>query len=416
MKYAAVTLALAFGVPIPGVAVAQTENTLATFTGTNGNGPWTGLVADRRGRLYGATMSGGANNNGVAYRLTKTAKGKWRESVLYSFSGGGGNGDGAYPQMPLLAIDRHGALYGTTPNGGAHAAGTVFKLTRGAGQWNEQILYSFTGGNDGSQPIGGVTLDSKGNIYGTTNIGGGSQNCGGGCGVVFELTPGQNGSWAETVLHAFTGYVGGHGCGNYDGANPYRTMIAIDHAGNLFGTTNAGGNSCNAAGTVWELSPAGGGTWTETILDVTDGPNGDTYPDAGGVLDGQGNFYFAVGGGNILELVKNQGYQERLLYQYPGPGAEDDYDTVQFDRSGNLYWTSHGGGGNGYSGTVEKLAPDGQGGWTHSTLYAFANSKPQGNGPIAGVTIDASGNVFGTCSVGGGAQGNEGGTAFEITP
>ena len=410
MKYLIATFALALVLPSASSTQAQTESTLLTFTTSNGSGPYTGLIEDAHGRYYGATVNGGANSDGAVYSLTHTAKGRWKEDILYSF-GPSGLGDGVYPQMPLLAMDRHGALYGTTPNGGAYGHGTVFKLTRGRPEWKETILYSFTGGNDGDHPIGGVTLDTKGNLYGTTNDGGGSANCGSGCGTVFELIRGKNGAWTETTLHAFTGYASGGGCQNYDGANPYRNTIAIDAAGNLFGTTSQGGNSCDAVGTVWELSRAGGGSWNYAILHVMNNGNGDASPAAGGVLDSQDNFYFAVGGGNIYELVASQGYQEQLLYQ--NPGDEDDYDTVNFDNSGNLYWTSQAGGGNGYHGTVEKLTSDGQGGWTHSTLYAFASSGPQGNQPIAGVMIDASGNMFGTCSMGGASSE---GTVWEITP
>ncbi len=392
---------------------AQTEQTVLTFTGSNGNGPMTGLIQDAKGNFYGATWNGGTSGQGLVYKLKRNAKGKWTQTVLYNF--GSGAGDGLDPQMPFLALDKRGALYGTTPTGGAYNRGTVFKLSPGKPQWKESILYSFTGGNDGYQPIGGVSIDSKGKVYGTTNNGGGSQNCGGGCGVVYELSPGKKKTWTYSVLHAFTGYPGGVGCGDYDGANPYRATLAIDPAGNIFGTTQLGGNSCNAAGTVWELSPVQGGGWNYSVLQVMLGA--DDYPDAGVVLDDQGNLYFAEGGGNVFEMVKAQNYQEQIIYQFPGPGAEDDYDTVTLDKAGNLYWTSQGGGGLGYHGTVEELSPNGQGGWTHAYLYAFADSPPtQGDQPIAGVMVDSSGNIYGTCSTGGGSQGTASGTVFEITP
>src|SRR5579862_2834105 len=162
---------------------AQTEQTVLTFTGSNGSGPMTGLIQDAKGHFYGAASNGGANGSGIVYKLTRNARGKWKQTILYQFGAQPGT-DGAYPQMPWLAIDKHGALYGTTPSGGAHSRGIVFKLSPGTPYWKETILYSFTGGNDGAQPIGGVTLDAKGNVYGTTTAGGGSQNCGSGCGVV----------------------------------------------------------------------------------------------------------------------------------------------------------------------------------------------------------------------------------------
>ncbi|HEY3776528.1 MAG TPA: choice-of-anchor tandem repeat GloVer-containing protein [Rhizomicrobium sp.] len=399
-----------------GAASARSENTLLTFTGTNGSGPWTGVVEVGKGHFYGATFNGGANGTGAVYELRQVKEGKWKEKVIYSF-GTGGSGDGAYPQMPWLVVDSNGNLYGTTPNGGAHELGTVFKLSPGKRHWSEQILYSFAGGDDGDQPIGGVTLDSNGNLYGTTTVGGGSANCLEGCGAVFELTPQKNGTWTESILHAFTGIPQGASCGDdYDGQNPYRATLVIDAAGNVFGTTQLGGAGCGSFGTVWELSPARHGHWKYSVIHVMPTVAGDAYPDAGGVLDSDGNFYFAEGGGSIYELVKAQGYQEQTLYQYPGPGAEGDYDTVNFDKAGNLYWTSAGGGGQGYQGTVEKLTPDGQGGWKHSTLYAFASGGPAGVQPFAGVTVDASGKIYGSCGSGGGSQGNASGTVFEIAP
>jgi hypothetical protein len=413
MKYLT-TVAFVLSFTPAGIASAQSENMLVTFTGSNGSGPYTGLIEDGKGHFYGATINGGANGSGAVYELRGIARGKWKETILYSF-GPGGSGDGAYPQMPWLAMDKHGALYGTTPNGGAYSHGMVFKLTRGKPQWKEEILYSFTGSNDGDGPIGGVTLDSNGNVYGTTNIGGGSANCASGCGVVFELNRGKHDVWTETVLHAFTGIPQGANCSDdYDGGNPYRATLAIDAAGKIFGTTSAGGNGCGSFGTVWELSPAGGGAWNYSILHDMGAVPGDAYPDAGGVLDSQDNFYFDTGGGNIFELVASQGWQEEELYQYPGPGDEDDYDTVSFDSAGNLYYTSASAGGNGYAGTVEKLTPDGQGNWSHSTLYTFPDNGALGNEPLAGVMVDASGNVYGTCSTGGTDYGDQG-TAFEIT-
>ena len=410
---AVIFAALIFAAP---PAWSQTETTILTFTGSNGSGPYTGLIQDAKGNFYGATINGGTNGAGAVYKVVLNARGKWKQTILYEFGPQPGT-DGAYPQMPWLAIDKQGHLYGTTPGGGAHGQGMVFKLSPGKPMWKETILYSFTGAADGGQPIGGVTLDSDGNVYGTTNSGGGSQNCGGGCGVVFKISPGKKKTWDYSVLHVFTGYPSGGGCGDYDGANPYRATLAIDTMGNLFGTTQVGGNSCNAAGTVWELSPAQGGGWEYSVLHVQGQLVGDVYPDAGVALDSKDNLYLAVGGGSIFELVKAQGYQEQSIYQYPGPGAEDDYDTVNFDKAGNLYWTSQGGGGLGYHGTVEELSPNGQGGWTHALLWAFAdNPAVDGDQPIAGVMVDASGHVYGTCSTGGGSQGSGQGTVFEITP
>lgn len=415
MKYLIVTVALAIGLPAASTAWGQTENTLLTFTGTNGSGPYTGLIKDSRGRFYGATVNGGANGAGAVFRLTMSAKGKWNEKVLYSF--GQAASDGAYPQMAYLVNDRRGNLYGTATGGGANGEGIVFKLAPGALTWKETILYSFTGGNDGGQPIGGVTLDAKGNVYGTTNVGGGSANCGSGCGVVFELIRGKKGTWTEAVLHAFTGIPSGYQCNvAYDGANPYRTTLALDSAGNIFGTTSQGGEGCGSFGTDWELSPGGGGSWTYTQLHVPGGSDYGQYPDAGMVLDGQGNLYGTAAGGGIFELVKSQGYLEQILYQ-GNANDQGDYDTVTFDNSGDLIWTSQSGyESDGDKGAVHELSPDGLGGWNYSALYKFPGNGSAGTQPFAGVMLDASGNIYGTCTVGGGSQGNEDGTVWQVTP
>jgi len=398
-----------------GAAWAQTENTLLTFTGANGAGPNTSFIQDAKGILYGATMNGGPYGGGTVYALFRNARGTWKEKVLYSF---GASGDGAYPQMPFLAMDIHGALYGTTSNGGAHGVGTVFKLKRGKPQWTEQILYNFTGGSDGDLPVGGVSIDANGNLYGTTRSGGGSQYCGGsGCGVVYELKRGRQGTYTQSVLHTFTGIPQNYTCYTvYDGQDSYRSPVTLDSAGNLYGTTVGGGMACEQPGSVWELSPAGGGNWTYSLLYVNaGGANSMSGPIAGVVLDNQGNLYGTaqiIGTGQpdgVFELVKDQGYQLQVLYQSTNGGL---YDTVTRDSAGNLYWTSQAGGGMGYLGTVEELTSDG----THSTLYAFPQGGQEGTQPLAGVMVDGSGNLFGTASTNGGSQGNQDGTAWEITP
>jgi uncharacterized repeat protein (TIGR03803 family) len=164
---------------------------------------------------------------------TTSAEAGDKEYVLHNF--GSGN-DGAVPTSGLIA-DTAGNLYGTTWRGGAYDFGTVFKLTADPPNgWKEAILYSFGGGRDGSDPEGGLVLDSVGNLYGTTYGGGGEQACRGsaGCGTVFELSPEAGGKWQEKVLHRFAGcWV--DGCGS-TGA------LVFDSAGSLYGTTRFGGN------------------------------------------------------------------------------------------------------------------------------------------------------------------------------
>jgi len=149
-----------------------------------GAAPYGGVIFDASGNLYGTTTAGGLNNQGTIYKLIPSG-GSWTESVLYSFSGvtvGPKNG---------LTMDAAGNLYGTTFQGGAHQEGNVFRLSLSDGQWIYTDLYDFSGGDDGAFPIGGVAVDTNGNLYGTTEIGGTrTGNCyPDGCGVVWEITP-----------------------------------------------------------------------------------------------------------------------------------------------------------------------------------------------------------------------------------
>src|SRR5450432_3867557 len=126
-------------------------------------------------------------------------------TLIYSFAG---NAGGEYTDTELVR-DKAGNLYGTSVQGGAFGGGTVFKVTP-AGV--HTVLYNFTGGADGGEPYKGVTLDARGNLYGTTVTGGGGA-CEGGCGVVFQLTP-HGGKWLQTVIHAFAGGNDGSGPGS----------------------------------------------------------------------------------------------------------------------------------------------------------------------------------------------------------
>ena len=172
--------------------------------------------------------------------------------MLYRFTGGD---DGGNPGYGDLAFDAAGNIYGTTTGGGEDCSpyyncGVVSELSRSGGSWTESVLYSFSqSGNGGSIPEGGVVLDSAGNLYGTTFVGGID-----GEGVVFQLT--QSGSsWTETVLHSFGG--------SNDGIGPIGGLI-MDQQGNLYGTTTDGPGKSNG-GTVYELQPSGD-SWTYSIL------------------------------------------------------------------------------------------------------------------------------------------------------
>ncbi len=208
----------------------------------DGSGPQAGLTFDSAGDLLGTTLAGGTGSCkggcGTVFELTPTSSG-WQETVLHSFAGGS---DGAGSWASLSLDVAAGILYSTTSLGGPNNHGTVFQLAPGSGGgWTEEVLHSFSGGKDGSEPFANVILDSAGNLYGTT-VGGGNITCD--CGTVFKLVPGSDGKWTESVLHNFVS-------GN-DGANP-QTGLLFDTAGNLYGTTSAGGNH-NSYGTAFEIT------------------------------------------------------------------------------------------------------------------------------------------------------------------
>jgi uncharacterized repeat protein (TIGR03803 family) len=173
----------------------------------DGAGPYAGLIWDAAGNLYGTTISGGSFGGGTAFELARGTGGKWKEHLLHNF--GSFQFDGVRLLAPLI-FDKSGTLYGTAGRGGKYSCtggecGAVFKLTRlQSGQWKETVLYSFKPGGSGAYPSSGVVLDSQGNLYGTTG-GGGIGSCAEGCGVVYKLAPGQGGNWKYTVLHRFTG-------------------------------------------------------------------------------------------------------------------------------------------------------------------------------------------------------------------
>jgi uncharacterized repeat protein (TIGR03803 family) len=299
------------------------------------------------------------------------------ETVLYSFTGGS---DGSEPVAGLIA-DNQGALYGTTSGGGSSGRGTVFKLTppgRGQTAWTETVLYSFTGGSDGAFPAAGLIVDNASNLYGTTVGGGGNDRCANGCGTVFKLTPPGRGqtAWTETVLHSFTG---GGFTGGSDGGLPLAGLIA-DNGGALYGTTFGGGTI--GGGTVFKLTPPGRGqtAWTETVLysfcSLPNCSDGDS-PAAGLIADKQGVLY-----GTTL-------------------GGESSVGPVGM--------------------TVFKLTPPGrsQTAWTEAVLYSFTGGSDGGD-PRAGLIAlarareerDNGGALYGTTQSGG--SGNNG-TVFKVT-
>ncbi len=279
---------------LPGDGGIWSENVLHSFNniGNDGFFPVSSLIFDESGNLYGTASQGGDYGLGVVFELSPVKNGRWKEKVLYSF----GNGtDGAGP-LAGLVFDSAGNIYGTTRYGGADGIGTVFRLTLGAhGKWDERVLYDFKlNGMDGIGPQGGVVFDTAGDLYGTTTYGGTSTQCSGGCGTVFELVLGTDGTWTEMVLHNF-GLVGS------DGALPWAGLI-LDTSGNLYGTTVGGGAGASGPGTIFEMTAGIDGQWSESVLFNFDsnGAKDGTYPSAGLIHDNAGRMYGTAQGGGTL--------------------------------------------------------------------------------------------------------------------
>jgi uncharacterized repeat protein (TIGR03803 family) len=351
---------------------------------------------DAAGNLYGTTAYGGSGGCvlvgikggcGTVFELSppKVKGGKWTYAILYSFQGGK---DGYFPWGDLV-FDAAGNLHGATQFGGGFGScdspfyqfcGTVFELippkVKG-GQWREKVLYSFRGVKagkqfgDGANPNGGLTLDSKGAIYGTTRHGGyNANNCTlsnefVGCGTAFELKPpsAKGGPWIEKLLYSFRGYP-------EDGAGPNEGMVLSAEDKSLYGTTVGGGSA--AEGVLFRLAATGGGGWTEAILTTFQGGHQAAAPMGGVVFNSSSNLYGTtclggpVGDGVLYELKHSQ-----------------EQNTA----------------------------------WTYATVYPF-KAPPDGACPAGSLTVDKAGEVYGTTQQGGSGQACQGGcgTVYEVSP
>jgi uncharacterized repeat protein (TIGR03803 family) len=326
-------------------------------------------------------------------------------AVLHDFTGGG---EGSVPQAGLT-VDRAGNFYGTASNGGNYGSdcqtqgcGVVFKLARRGSGWILTPIYSFQGGTDGAQPFARVIIGPNGSLYGTTGRGG-TGNDGYGYGTIFNLQPPSHACantlcpWVETVLYRFMG-------GN-DGWIPGLGDLTFDAAGNIYGTTGAGGSSScngNGCGVVFKLAPSNG-AWTETVLYRFAGGTDGALPEAGVILDGQGNIYGTTAGGGVgcvpyggcgvvFKLTRSgSDWVETVLYTFTG-GDDGQFPSggLIFDSLGNLYGTTSIGGSGG-GGTVFELSPS-NGSWTFNTLYSFQGE----GGSYASLTMDPASNLYGT--------------------
>jgi uncharacterized repeat protein (TIGR03803 family) len=410
------------------LAQAQTLTVLHTFNGgpygtdpMDGAFPEAGVVQDGAGNLYGTTSSGGVGpcevgGCGVVYKLSHRGTG-WVTTTIYTFKG---PPDGAGPNA-RLTFGPDGELYGTTTGGGTGSCiegqcGTVFKLQppptfcrTASCPWSETVIHDFSSDPDGSQPYAEVVFDQAGNLYGTTSAGGAC------CGIVFELTPGSNGTWTKSTLYQFQG-------GSGDGKEP-KAGLVFDQAGNLYGSTYLGGGTgCGGAGcgTLFELSPSGSG-WTETILHSFTGGEDGADPSSL-TFDSEGNLWGAVvdyplsnGYGAILELTPAQGggwnftepivFTSNSLIQYPQAPA--------LDAAGNLYGTGFSGSGAIY-GAPYKATPSGSG-WNFEVIGFFTQGGPQGYVPVGRVVLNGQGSFYGVC-MGGPLPGADAGAVWEATP
>jgi uncharacterized repeat protein (TIGR03803 family) len=350
-----------------------------------------------------------------------TTRADAQEKVLHSFNPSAG--DGSTPVGGLI-FDAAGSLYGTTDKGGAYGYGSVFELSPASGGgWTEKLLHSFNqDGTDGIFPQSTLILDAAGNLYGTTYMGGVNGTSGG---TVFELSPGAGGTWTEKILHQF----GNPG----DGVNPQSGLIS-DAGGNLYGTTLDGGVFSVFGGTVFELSPATGGGWTEKVLHSFGKGKDGQYPSGSLIFDASGNLYGLAnqGGadtyyGTVFELTPLAGgaWVEKILHSFnvlhQGEGGQNPVGGLIFDAAGNLYGMTDLGGvcSNCFSagGTAFKFSPSVSGGWDEKILHTFNPYTADGSYPVSGLIIDPSGNLYGTTPAGGShATTLTGGTVFELKP
>jgi len=385
-------------------AQSAKETVLHSFAGaSDGADPVAGLVADPSGNLYGTTSSGGnracQGGCGTVFKLSRNPDGTWSETQLYSFSGGQ---DGAFPNAGVV-FDRSGSLYGATLHGGTTNDGTIFRLTPPSsldGPWTETVLHNFLEDSDGSYCFGALTFDPLGNLYGAAFFGGPYSG-----GTVFQLVPPQSGeSWTFNVLHAFKGTVDGIDPLGAVVLDKNRAVYGTTHDGTVFrlrppasgrsawsisvlyhfgstaavgallpgrpasllGTTALGG--ANNDGTVFQLTPPlqPGQPWTAVTLYEFQGGNDGVYPLNGLVADGLGNLYgvTATGGffnaGTVFRLSPSTTHADTwtktTLYNFgSGRNGSDPGAGVILGKQ-VLYGTTSSGGLSG-NGTVFQLKP-----------------------------------------------------------
>jgi uncharacterized repeat protein (TIGR03803 family) len=341
-----------------------------------------GLLRDSQGHLYGTTQYGGSKGSGVIFELARNGTtGAWSEKVLHNFC------SKSVPPFPCadggdslasLTMDSSGNLYGTTLGGGTGPispgpGGVVFEVSKSrTGKWSERVLYSFcqkTGCADGEDPQSSLVMDSAGNLYGTTENGGAH-----GSGTVFKLHKNTTGAWTETVLHNFCS-TGTLASPCLDGATPEAGLVLVGTS-HLYGTAYQGGLGNPGFGLVFDLSfDTSTGKWVYGVLhrfcNATGKCADGNNPPAGLIVDAKGRLDGITSAGGI------------------GSGAP--------------------------GGTVFRVTTGG----TETPIYLFCGSQcsngiNNGGGPQGGLVLDTAGNLYGTTTSGGANIG--GGEVFEFTP
>lgn len=321
-------------------------------------------------------------------------------TVLHNF---GGPGDGSSPSSPLTR-DSAGNLYGSTFYGGTGMGGVVYELSpSNNGTWSESVLQDFNPAGNG--PDGPLAIDARGNLYGTTL---------GDEGSIYELSPSGNGLWTLQIIHTFTG--------GLDGGDPGSPTLL--NSNEIY--TACGTGETHHMGAVLSLNRMSLSYWSEVFLhNFTGGADGEN-PRTPLTLDSAGNIYGVSDGGVsnrgvIFEMTPNHngvGWTKKTLYsfQYPYGTAETP---LMFDAAGNLYGVGFEDGSYGY-GTVYELTSNPDGGWSHTLLYQFRGlNNGDGAYPDGDLVMDAAGNLYGTTDEGGIANyfcSGGCGTIFKLTP
>jgi uncharacterized repeat protein (TIGR03803 family) len=371
---------------------AFTFKVVAAFTGVNGLSPLDNLTADTAGNLYGTT-SYGFHREGTLFTL-KAAK---RLETIYNF-----NVNLTEPGGDVV-MDSRGDLFGTTMDGPGSSAsyGGIYEVnSRGV----ETVLHAFTGGADGALPFSNLVFGPDGNLYGTASLGGSAQSqCEAGCGVVFEISP----SGSYSVVHTFT---------QSDGSGP-AAGVTFDSQGNLYGTTQFGGAA--GSGTVYKIDPSGNETVLYSFKNGADGGQ----PISNIIFDAQGNLYGtastggknkpacrvgpSIGCGVIFKLTPSG--TETTLHEFGGhPDGAQPLCGLLLNSDGDLLGTTREGGATEYGGTVFAISTAGA---NYTVIHRF--TPKEGQEPQGALYMDATGDLFGTTTIGG--KGN-GGTVFEMSP